>query len=193
MSPINAPNCISCGLGGVYHRVTNPKQWRCRTCGSEFSDDDIRRKRDDERRAEEARSAERRKLQEAMRLSDEATSVERRKQEEARSAERLKQEAKQRQWLWEHEITGRFEMPNSEQLKRMGEFQKRIGREFTKKELGAIYRDLARPPHLQTFIDRKTAFLISADAPILQEKSWISPVRLIVAASIIVALIYACA
>jgi hypothetical protein len=73
MSPINAPNCISCGLGGVYHRVTNPKPWRCRTCGSEFSDDDIRRKLDDEARIfEEARSAERRKQQEEARASEEA-------------------------------------------------------------------------------------------------------------------------
>jgi hypothetical protein len=53
MGQINAPNRISCGLGGVYHRKTNPKPWRCRTCGSEFSDDDLRQKQEDLKRARE--------------------------------------------------------------------------------------------------------------------------------------------
>jgi len=186
MSPINAPNCISCGLGGVYHRVTNPKPWRCRTCGSEFSDDDLDKKKEDERRAEVARLAAEARLAEEARMAAKAV-LERKRQE------RERQEEEREQWLLEHGITGSFELPDSDQLTRMGTFEARIGRKFTKKELGAIYQDLARPPHLRTFIGKNTVFKISADAPILQEKPGNSPVRYILAAVVIIAVIsYAC-
>ena len=51
---------MRCGLRGVYHRVGNPKQWRCRSCGHEFSNADLQarydaQKREAEQKAEEAR------------------------------------------------------------------------------------------------------------------------------------------
>ncbi len=68
MNDRNAPNCIRCGLRGVYHRVTNPKQWRCRTCGHEFSEAELRaleeKKREEQRRKDEERRRERRRKQE---------------------------------------------------------------------------------------------------------------------------------
>jgi hypothetical protein len=126
VSPINAPNCISCGLGGVYHRVTNPKPWRCRTCGSEFNDDDVKRKEED-RRAFEARQA-------SIRAAEERKRVE----------EAKRQEAEINQWLSEHHVNPDFppfEDFTYREITALKRFEANLGREIDNSELTDIGYD----------------------------------------------------
>ena len=75
MSIEHPPKCIRCGHV-VYHRKTMPQQWRCQSCSAEFSDDDIKRKRE----AEQLRWAEFRQQAVENRLAEKA-----RREEEARA------------------------------------------------------------------------------------------------------------
>ena len=188
MSPINAPNCISCGLGGVYHRVTSPKPWRCRTCGSEFSDDDLeQKKKEEDRREAEARQAGIKRAKEARRT------------EEARLAEeaRLKkqrQEEEITEYLYEHGSLLVFHNRLSfHELTAYKKFEARIGRNFTNKEFEGIYDDLVEMPNREkTYENLDRVFKIHTDDPTLREKPGNSPVRWILAAMVTVAIIYAC-
>lgn len=71
MSSEHPPKCIYCDHV-VYHRKTMPQQWRCQSCSAEFSDDDIKRKRE----AEQLRWAEFRQQAVENRLAEEAKRAE---------------------------------------------------------------------------------------------------------------------
>ena len=170
MNTRRAPDCMKCGLRCVYHRVGNPKQWRCRSCGHEFSNADLQARNDTYRREAE---------------------------QEAAAREKSRKEGKE--WEAEHGITGPWNLPNSTGMNKIYGLEHQIGRKFTKVEWGKIFQDLARPPHLREFFSSMGEVKISAIARYANgdsrrpDQGFLHPVWRIVALLVIGAvIIYAC-